>query len=51
MSSRTPKLFLDDILKAINKINLYIHDLTHEEFQKDVKTVDAMKDVVKPALY
>jgi hypothetical protein len=42
MSSRTPKLFLDDILKAINKINLYINDLTYEQFQKDVKTVDAV---------
>ncbi|MFX0173775.1 MAG: DUF86 domain-containing protein [Candidatus Hodarchaeota archaeon] len=42
MSSRTPKLFLDDILKAINKINLYINDLSYEQFQKDVKTVDAV---------
>ncbi len=42
MSSRTPKLFLDDILKAINKINLYINDLSYDQFQKDVKTVDAV---------
>jgi uncharacterized protein with HEPN domain len=42
MSSRTPKLFLDDILNAIIKINLYISDLTYDQFQKDVKTVDAV---------
>ncbi|MFX0052723.1 MAG: DUF86 domain-containing protein [Candidatus Hodarchaeota archaeon] len=42
MSSRTPKLFLDDILKAINKIYHYINHLTYEQFQKDVKTVDAV---------
>lgn len=40
MSNRTLKLFLDDILKAIHKINLYTNDLTYEQFQKDVKTVD-----------
>ena len=42
MSSRTPKLFLDDILKSINKINLYISDLTYDQFQQDVKTIDAV---------
>ncbi|MHA1996002.1 MAG: HepT-like ribonuclease domain-containing protein [Candidatus Hodarchaeales archaeon] len=42
MSSRTPKLFLDDILKAISKINLYISDLTYDQFHKDIKTVDAV---------
>ena len=35
-------MFLDDILKSINKINLYISDLTYEQFQQDVKTVDAV---------
>jgi len=42
MSSRTPKLFLDDIQKAINKIDLYIKGLTFEQFQEDLKTVDAV---------
>ena len=42
MSSKTPKFFLDDILKSINKINLYISDLTYDEFHKDLKTVDAV---------
>ena len=42
MSSRTPKLFLDDILKSIYKINLYVRDLTHDQFQQDIKTVDAV---------
>ncbi|MHA2175606.1 MAG: HepT-like ribonuclease domain-containing protein [Candidatus Hodarchaeales archaeon] len=42
MSSRALKLFLDDILKAISKINLYMNDLTYEQFQKDLKTVDAV---------
>ncbi|MHA2227463.1 MAG: HepT-like ribonuclease domain-containing protein [Candidatus Hodarchaeales archaeon] len=42
MSSRTPKLFLDDILKSINQINLYIGGLTYDQFHKDLKTVDAV---------
>lgn len=32
MSSRAPKLFLDDILKSITKINRYISDLTYDKF-------------------
>ena len=42
MSSRTPRLFLDDILISINKINSYISDYTSDQFHQDLKTVDAV---------
>ncbi|MFX0183077.1 MAG: DUF86 domain-containing protein [Candidatus Hodarchaeota archaeon] len=42
MSNRSPKLFIDDIKKAISKVELYIKGLTFAEFEKDSKTVDAV---------
>ncbi len=42
MSNRSSKLFVDDIKKAISKVELYIKDLTFTEFEKDSKTVDAV---------
>ncbi len=42
MSNRSPKLFIDDIIKAISKVELYIKGMTFEEFEKDNKTIDAV---------
>jgi uncharacterized protein with HEPN domain len=35
-------LFIDDIKKAISKVELYTEGLTFAEFEKDSKTVDAV---------
>jgi uncharacterized protein with HEPN domain len=35
MSNRSPKLFITDIKEAINKVELYIKDITLVEFEKD----------------
>ncbi len=40
--SRDYRLFLDDILDAIEKIDRYISDLTLEDFINDDKTADAV---------
>lgn len=39
---RDPRLYLDDILDAIEKIENYVKGLTFEEFSEDSKTVDAI---------
>ena len=40
--SRTPKLYLEDIIKSIENINKYVSGLDLESFGKDQKTVDAV---------
>ncbi|MHA2248344.1 MAG: hypothetical protein ACXADY_25565 [Candidatus Hodarchaeales archaeon] len=42
MSNRNPKLFIDDIIKAITKVELYIKGITFTEFEKDNKTIDTV---------
>ena len=42
MSNRNHKLFIADIQKAIEKVELYIKDITFTEFKNDDKTVDAV---------
>jgi uncharacterized protein with HEPN domain len=39
---RDSRLYLDDILDAIEKIEKYVNGLTFEEFSQDSKTVDAI---------
>jgi uncharacterized protein with HEPN domain len=39
---RTYRLFLEDMLTAINRVAEYIHGLTFNEFKRDFKTVDAV---------
>jgi uncharacterized protein with HEPN domain len=39
---RDPRLYLDDIFDAIEKIESYVEGLTFEEFSEDSKTVDAV---------
>jgi len=39
---RDPRLYLDDIFDAIEKIENYVEDLSFEEFSEDSKTVDAI---------
>jgi uncharacterized protein with HEPN domain len=39
---RDPRLYLDDILAAIEKIENYVKGLTFKEFSEDSKTVDAI---------
>lgn len=41
MSKRNNKLLLEDILHSIEKIEIYTHNLTFEEFLNDIKTMDA----------
>ncbi len=41
MSKRDNRLYLEDILECINKIENYTSNFTYEEFIKDSKTVDA----------
>lgn len=36
------KVYLEDILEAIEKIQKFIHSLTFENFQEDLKTFDAV---------
>ncbi|MGB9914671.1 MAG: DUF86 domain-containing protein [Candidatus Bathyarchaeales archaeon] len=38
---RNPKIYIQDILEAITKIDQYLKELTFEEFTKDNKTIDA----------
>jgi uncharacterized protein with HEPN domain len=42
MSKRDPKLLLDDILEAIEKIKKYTNGLSFETFIDDSKTIDAV---------
>jgi len=39
---RDPRLYLDDIIDAIKKIEEYRECLTFQDFSKDNKTVDAV---------
>lgn len=42
MSSRNAKLYLTDILEAIEKIHRYTSGLSFAEFARDTRTVDAV---------
>ncbi|MCS7301720.1 MAG: DUF86 domain-containing protein [Fimbriimonadales bacterium] len=42
MSERESKLFLQDILESIEKIENYVQGLTYEQFVQDNKTFDAV---------
>jgi len=42
MFNRPNQLYIDDIKKAISKIESYVTDMTFDEFIKDVKTIDAI---------
>ena len=39
---RNPKLFMQDILKCIKRIEEYTKDMSFEDFQNDLKTKDAV---------
>jgi len=39
---KTNKIYLDDILNSIHKIEVFIDDMTFEDFFKDIKTQDAV---------
>lgn len=39
---RDYKVYLDDILEAINRVQLYIADMDEKQFEVDIKTVDAV---------
>lgn len=38
---RDPKIYIQDILEAITRIEQYTKELTYDEFTKDNKTIDA----------
>lgn len=40
--SRDYRLYIDDILEAIEKIEKYVKKLSFDEFCKDTKTIDAV---------
>lgn len=42
MCEKVFRLYVQDILEAIQRINQYMANLTFEEFSKDSKTVDAV---------
>jgi uncharacterized protein with HEPN domain len=42
MSLRDEKLYIDDILEAIYKIEEYTQDIDFEDFSSDKKSVDAV---------
>lgn len=42
MSSRTPRIFLDDILSAVDKIERYSRGMTREEFAQQDIVIDAV---------
>lgn len=42
MSKRDPKLYIEDILSSIVKIEEYTKNLTFEKFLMDQKTIDAV---------
>lgn len=39
---RDPRLYIDDIVEAVNRIEEYAEGLSFEAFSKDSKTVDAI---------
>ncbi len=42
MRDKDPRLYVQDILEAIAKIDQYLEGLTFEQFSKDIKTIDAV---------
>jgi len=42
MKKRDPKLYLDDMLTAINRIGAYIEDLTYKKFIQNDMVIDAV---------
>lgn len=40
--SKDYKIYIEDILEAIHKIDAYLKGMTFEQFSKDTKTVDAV---------
>jgi len=42
MSLRDEKLYIDDILEAIYKIENYIQGIDFEDFSSDQKSIDAV---------
>ncbi len=42
MKERTYKVFIEDIVEAMNKIERYIKDRSYEEFVKNDMVVDAV---------
>ncbi len=42
MSEKSPKIYLEDILTSISRIEEYVEDLSFEKFSKDQKTIDAV---------
>lgn len=42
MSEKSPKVYLEDILTSISRIEEFIEGLSFENFSKDQKTIDAV---------
>jgi uncharacterized protein with HEPN domain len=42
MSPRNWHLFVEDILESIEKIRLYVDEMSFEEFKSDPRTIDAV---------
>ena len=42
MSLRAEKLYIDDILEAIYKIEEYVQGIDFEDFSSDMKSIDAV---------
>jgi uncharacterized protein with HEPN domain len=42
MSKRNPSLLIEDILESANKIILFTEDMSFEDFESDIKTIDAV---------
>jgi uncharacterized protein with HEPN domain len=42
MSKRNRALLIEDILESANKIILFTEDMSFEEFESDIKTIDAV---------
>ena len=40
--NRDYRLYIDDIIEAIEKIEKYVKGLTFDEFARDTKTIDAV---------
>jgi uncharacterized protein with HEPN domain len=39
---RSPKLYLNEILGFIDKIDIYLKDMSYDDFAKDSRTIDAV---------
>jgi len=42
MSKRNPALLIEDILESANKIILFTEEMSFEDFESDIKTIDAV---------